>query len=116
MADTLGQARFDGMTIDIYGGSFLGGFDLDANIALDQKLDQEVYFVIRARMSGAQIKETKSGDLRRTNQYSVTDCTPLTPDLGAKLQALDGRDVQLTFTTDLLDGLVDDEEADDPDD
>lgn len=108
MGESIIQTRFDGIAIDFYGGRFNGTFDVEAGDSSEIRLDSEVYFVVRTRVVGAAISETKSGDLKRVNIYSVTDATQIPPAVGFKLQTVGH--AQLSFETDLLEGLVDDPE------
>lgn len=95
------SSRFDGFSVDLYAGRFNGSFDIETTDANDQSLDEEAYFVVRARVQGAQMKHTKNGDLQRVNLYGVADVVRINSDVGIKLQTL--RNAQLTFNTGLLD-------------
>lgn len=97
--------RFDGVLIDIYAGRFSGGFDIDSSEAEEQTLDQEIFFVVRAKVKGAAMSETRSGDLLRTNVYAVSEAARISSDLGFKLQTANAAQIAISFETDLLDGM-----------
>ncbi len=111
MADVLAP-RFDGFAIDQYAGRFNGAFDVENVVAAEHRMDDEVYFVVRAKVKSAVLSETKTGDIQRTNVYTVTDATLIENGLGYKLQTMDAAQLQLSFTSDLLDDEGDEFEDD----
>ena len=80
-----GQERFDGFAVTLYDGKFSGTFDLDEGMALEVGFDDVVTFVVTARVGGVNFGETKLGDVKRTNSFSVTSAVALGSDLMAKI-------------------------------
>lgn len=56
--------RFDGMSVDSYGGRFGGSFDLVPEDGKVLRLDDEVMVVTIARVKQVAVSETRSGDTR----------------------------------------------------
>lgn len=65
------QSRFDGLAVDEFKARFAGTFDLADRDAMQMGLDGEVMIVVVARLNGASITETSTGDVRRTNKLAV---------------------------------------------
>ena len=61
--------RFDGFSVDHFAGQFAGTFDMEENY----EMDQEISFVVVAKVTGAGITNTKLGDLKRTNKFEVME-------------------------------------------
>lgn len=121
-----GQGQFDGFAVSVYDGKFTGGFDLDEDMAMDIGFDDVVTFVVTGRVGGVTIGETKTGDVKRTNAFQVTNSVALEPGLAEKLLNSIGAKVNGTNIGQLkIDGTVsgpgitagnfnDDEPDDDP--
>ena len=100
--------KFDGMGIDLYAGKFSGSFDLETQDATDQAMDQEAYFVVRARVTGADMRTTRHGDLQRINIYAVADVVRIPTEVGFKLQTVRSAQLMLDdMSADLKDDLDD---------
>ena len=81
MAKRNNQQSFDGLTVELYGGRFSGNFDLDEEIASEIAFDDEVTFVVRGRVAGVAMQETKNGDLKRINVFQVSSVATLNSEL-----------------------------------
>lgn len=69
----MSQDRFDGLTVDVHRGRFTGAFEVDMADATYLPLDAEVMFVVVARVKGATVTETATGDVKRTNSLAVKE-------------------------------------------
>lgn len=67
------QERFDGFDIDDKQARFVGTFDLDDSDVAAIEFDRVVFMVVSARVGGAGIKTTKSGDIKRIDVLSVQE-------------------------------------------
>lgn len=65
------SSRFDGLEVDQHQARFAGTFDIDSTDEHRMSLDAEIMFIAVARVGGATITETQSGDVRRTNKLDV---------------------------------------------
>lgn len=70
----------DDTPVSEYDGKFSGAFELEVEQAAAMAYDDEVHFVVTARLDNYSFKPTKYGDLKRTNVFKV-DSVSLMNDL-----------------------------------
>ena len=112
------QGRLDGLEIDIYDGRFGGSFDMDTEVGQTISYDDVVTFMVVAVAGKANFDTNKSGDLKRTNVFEVTN-VQIVPDsmavkmaneLNVLVPGVNGG--QLTLTGPSVTASFDDEEED----
>lgn len=96
------SSLFDGQSVDIFEGRFVGNFE-DTQSAIDD----EHYILVRVRNKGAAIAETKSGDLKRVNQYAISEAVRVDTQEALRLSA--AKNIQLAIPGGLDLGEEDDE-------
>jgi hypothetical protein len=69
---TVEEQKFDGYTIDHFAGRFSGSFDLETHY----QMDDEVSFIVVAKVKAAGIKSNRGGDLVRVNTFEVLEVSP----------------------------------------
>jgi len=66
-----GQETFDGNPVEIYQGRFSGLFDVTEEIAAPMSIDDEVVFLVSARVDSPKFTYLKDGTLKRSNTFKV---------------------------------------------
>jgi hypothetical protein len=61
----------DDTPVSEYDGKFSGSFELEVEKAAAMAYDDEITFVVTARLDNYSFKPTKYGDLKRTNVFKV---------------------------------------------
>lgn len=75
-----GVESLDGEDVEYYSGRFAGTFDVDTEIGAGLALDDEVAFVVTARVADPTFKrDPKTGVLSRCNKFNVEGISPLDP-------------------------------------
>ena len=67
----MNRRLFDSQSVDRWSAKFTGTFDVDDDDIGSLGLDDQVVFVVVARVDGAAFKRTANGDLQRVNQLGV---------------------------------------------
>jgi len=77
----MGDQRFDGVDVELFGGRFKGAFDVPEDQGSDMAYDEVYSFVVTARVGDVDFRENKTGDLRRINVLELQEVVVLTPQL-----------------------------------
>lgn len=97
------QGRLDGLVVEMYDGRFAGAFEMDSDIGESIAYDDVVTFMVVAVAGKASFDTNKSGDLKRTNTFEVTNVSIVPNDMAVKIAnqldvLVDGLNAgQLTF-------------------
>jgi hypothetical protein len=83
MADT--QGRLDGLAIEVYDGRFGGTFEMDKEIGQNLAFDDVVTFFVTAVTGKSNFGANKSGDLKRTNVFEVSEVAIVPNELASKV-------------------------------
>lgn len=79
-----GVETLDGEDVEYYTGRFAGTFDIDTFIGANLALDDQVSFVVTARVADPAFKrDSKTGVLTRCNKFTVEVISPLDPSKAA---------------------------------
>lgn len=81
---------FDGQSIVLTEGRMVGNFE-----DIESAIDDEHYILVRVRNKGAAISETKSGDLKRVNQYAISEAVRVETTEAMRLSA--AKNIQLAI-------------------
>lgn len=79
------QGRLDGLIVEMYDGKFGGTFEMDSEVGESIAYDDVVTFMVVAVAGKAAFDTNKSGDLKRTNTFEVSNVSIVPNDVAVKI-------------------------------
>lgn len=113
------QGRLDGLLVEVYDGRFGGTFEMDREIGEGLAFDDVVTFLVVAVAGKSNFGANKSGDLKRTNVFEVSEVSIVPNELAVKVANEVGAYVpgvnfgQLALGSDPLASFDEDDDDDD---
>ena len=79
------QGRLDGLLVEVYDGRFGGTFEMDTEVGESIAYDDVVTFLVVAVAGKSNFGANKSGDLKRTNVFDVSEVSIIPNELATKV-------------------------------
>lgn len=79
------QGRLDGLPVELYDGRFGGTFEMDQETGTAIAYDDVLTFMVVGVAGKCSFDTNKSGDLKRTNTFEVTNVNIVPNDIAVKL-------------------------------
>lgn len=79
------QGRLDGLLVEVYDGRFGGTFEMDTEVGESIAYDDVVTFLVVAVAGKSNFGANKSGDLKRTNVFDVSEVSIVPNELATKV-------------------------------
>lgn len=79
------EKNIDGIPIDFFEARFTGTFGLPTDVGEAVDYDDTIAFVVVGSLTKANVAATKSGDVKRTNVFEISEAVTLSADQVAAL-------------------------------